>query len=324
MNEKDFKLLEFKDIESGIETLHEKGWDTGKYLGFPAIAAHYNMLPGSCTDWTGYPQSGKTELCLEFLLNTTEFYQWKHLIFAPDIGTSLEIMAKLIHKHTGQTFIKKYKNHIDIKTAFKACSMLLQHFKIIHKTNPKAQITPLGIWEYASEYKKREGLNTVMIDSWKDLHHDYENYGGSYAKYLSNILPIRNELAEHSKLHFHTIIHPKNPVRDNKGKVRPPFADDIEGGAQWNNSGKSIIAVHRENLSDNVSDIYFRKIKPEAVGRAGSTAVCLMYDYTKGRYYGLDPLSKQPVFAMEKQYVPQPIEANVNFYEPKEDDELPW
>jgi hypothetical protein len=328
MNEKDFKILEFSDVQPGLEKLQKDGWDSGAYLGFPIVANHYNMLPGSCTDWTGFPQSGKTEVCLEFLLNTSEFYGWKHLIFAPDIGTSLEIMAKLIHKSTGKTFIKKYSNHIDIKTAFNSCTMLLEHFKIIHKTNPKAKITPLGIWEYAREYKKRERLDTVMIDSWKDLHHDYDNHGGSYARYLSNILPIRNEIAEESKLHFHTIIHPKNPVRNKDGKVRPPSADDIEGGAQWNNSGKSIIAVHRENLNENVSDIYFRKIKPESVGRASSTAVCLMYDYAKGRYYAIDTLSYQPVFALKRppERV-EPIKPNISFHEPKKEEEgdgLPW
>jgi hypothetical protein len=325
---KGIKILDFNDIQPQLEVLHDKGWDSGVFVGFQNLEKNYNMLLGSCTDWTGYPQSGKTELCLEFLLNTTEFYGWKHLIYAPDIGTSLEIMAKLIHKYTGKTFKKKYPNYIDIQTAFKACTELLNHFKILHKTDAKAVLTPMQVWQLAIDLKKEEPLHTVMIDSWKDLHHDYERFGGSYAKYLSNILPVRNEMAEQSKLHFHTIIHPKNPVRDKNGKIRPPYADDIEGGAQWNNSGKTIIAVHRENLDESVSDVYFRKVKPEAVGKATATAVCLNFDYASSRYYTLDTLTRTPVFARKKQEMQEVkmevIKPNVNFYEKLEEDGLPF
>jgi hypothetical protein len=319
---KGFKILEFNDISAQIEKLHENGWDSGKYVGFDNVSKHYNMLPGSCTDWTGYPQSGKTELCLEFLLNTSEFYGWKHLLFVPDIGTSIEIMAKLIHKHTGKTFQKKYKNYIDIKTAFSACTILLENFKIIHKTDHRVQLSPIDVWEFAVDYAKKERLDSVLIDSWKDLSHDYEKHAGSYAKYLSSILPIRNEMAESSKLHFNTIIHPKSPVRNKDGKIRPPSADDMEGGAQWNNSGKSIIAVHRESLDENVSDIYFRKIKPEAVGRATSTAICLNFDVSNSRYYTLDPLTKSKIYGRRQQVEieQKPLTPNVDFLTPKKED----
>jgi hypothetical protein len=320
MKQQGFKILEYNDISRDIETLQQKGWDSGVYVGFERVAKHYNILPGSCTDYVGYPQSGKTELCLELLLNTSEFYGWKHLLFVPDIGTSLEVMAKLIHKSTGKTFKKQYPNHIDIKTAFNACTFLLEHFKIIHKTDPKIRLTPLDIWTYAVELKKKERIDTVMIDSWKDLYHDYSAYGGDYAKYLSSILPMRNEIAESSGLHLNTIIHPKNPVRNKDGKIRPPFADDMEGGAQWNNSGKSIIAVHRESPDENVSDIYFRKIKPEAVGRATATAVCLQFDYATSRYYVLADDGVTKMFATKT----RDQKPTVDFSEPRYKQDLPF
>lgn len=283
-----FKILDFNDIQPQIEELHKNGWDSGKFVGFDSFYNHYNMKSGSCTDWTGYPSHGKTEICLELLLNMTAFYGWKHLIYAPDIGNAIDIMAKLIHKHTGKTFKKKYNNFIEIKTAFSSCTHLIDNFKILHRTKTKAIITPIKLWEYAIEYSKENKLNTVMLDSWKDMYHDYKSVGGSYAQYLSNILPMRNELAELSGLHFHTIIHPKNPQRNDNRKIYPPSYDDMEGGAQWGNSGKSIIAVHRENFDDNRTDIYFRKIKPESVGIASSTPISLNFDFTSSRYFATD------------------------------------
>lgn len=282
---KGYKILNFADISPQIEQLHKSGWDSGHYVGFPCFHKHYNMIAGGCTDWTGFPSSGKSELMLELLFNMSEFYGWVNMLFVPDIGKSIEVMAKLIHKYTGKTFIKRYANYIDIQEAFNSCGWLLEHFKILHKTDIKARLTPVELWEYAVEYKKENRLDSVTIDSWKDLFHDYKSHGGNYAQYLSNILPIRNDIAENHGIHCHTIIHPKNPSLTKDMKIRPPHTFDMEGGAQWANSGKCIISVHREDYESNMTDVYFRKIKPESIGRNTSIPVALRFDIIKSRYY---------------------------------------
>lgn len=310
-----YKLLEFNDISSQLEAIHANGWDNGKYVGFPSFQRHYNMLPGSCTDWTGYPQSGKTELVLELMFNMTTFYGWKHMMYVPDIGSSVEVMCKLIHKYTGETMQKKYSNFISIKRAFDSCSFLIEHFKIIHKTGSERMPTPIELWEYAYEYSKNEQLNTFFIDSWKDCFHDYKNLGGSYAPYLSNVLPFRNAMAEKSGIHFHTSIHPKLPrLKDNK--VLPPDYFDMEGGMQWNNSGKSIISVHRENWDNNIVDVYFRKIKPEQIGVPTHTPICLQFDKKLSRYYCLSP-SGSEIYAQKEVTEPfgKALTPNIDFSE---------
>lgn len=295
---KGFKILEHDDIHEDIERVHTKGWDSGLHVGFDNIANHYNILQGSCTDWTGYPQSGKTELALEFLFNMTNFYGHTHMLFVPDIGSSVEVMIKLIHKYTGETFKRQYHNFITIKKVWESLPHLIHHFKIVHKTEIKAKASPVDLWEYAATYAKQSPLHSLLIDSWKDCWHDYKSYGGNYAQYLSNVLPIRNSIAEQSGLHFHTVIHPKLPFMGKDRKIMPPNYYDMEGGAQWNNSGKCIIAVHRENWDTNITDIYFRKIKPESVGRPTHTPVCLNFDVAKSRYYTIS--GTQTLFATKQ------------------------
>lgn len=310
---KGYKLLDFNDIQPEIEHLHEHGWDCGFYVGFPQFEKHYNMISGGCTDWTGYPSSGKSELVLEILFNMSTLHGWVHMLFVPDIGKSIEVMAKLIHKHTGKTFMKKYQNFIDIKTAFQSCTWLLEHFKIIHKIDIRAKTTPIELWQYASEYAKSNKLNSVMIDSWKDIYHDYKAHGGNYAQYLSNVLPIRNEIAEQSNLHMHTVIHPKNPMVSPKDrKVYPPSTFDMEGGAQWANSGKCIITVHREDFDSTTTDIYFRKIKPESVGRNTNTPVSLEFDIITSRYFYLNEDGSR-VYAGKKPLVVQQFKITPNY-----------
>ena len=281
-----FKIIELDDIHDKLKDFHKEGAKPGVSLGFNSCNDFYTMKLGSVTDWIGFPQSGKTELLLEFLFITSVKYGWKHLLCVPDIGDCIEVMAILIHKHTGKTFDKKYKNYIDWSHAYKSSQWILEHFKILEPQNAKNRISPVDFWEYAVEYKNQYGLHTATIDSWKDMYHDYDAHGGSYAKYLSEVLPIRNMLAEQNELHFHTVIHPKNPRRDDKGKIRTPQPDDMEGGAQWNNSGKTIISVHRDGIETKVADISILKVKPRVIGKRGF--FCLNFDPERSRYYEIE------------------------------------
>lgn len=307
-----FKILTHSDISKDLEVYHRLGAKKGVYLGFNSMKNFYSMRTSGVTDWTGFPQSGKTELLLECLFNTASFYGWKHLLFVPDIGDKIEVMAILIHKYTGRTFNKEYPNHIDINEVWTASAWLLEHFHIMTKTNPKATISPIEFWDFAVEYKKEHNIQTATIDSWKDMRHDYHLHGGTYAQYLSKMLPYRNMLSEIHDIHFHTVIHPKNPRRV-EGKIQQPQADDMEGGAQWSNSGKVIISVHRENKEGTDASVSMLKIKPRIVGKWGNFAI--NFDPSLSRYYDIDPMARS-----QKQYAqnisdkkPSAIKPNTEF-----------
>lgn len=282
---KGFKILEFKDIQDGLADYHKHGARPGLFLGFENMREFYSMRDEGVTDWTGLPQSGKTELLLECLFNTSIQYGRKHLLNVPDIGKSIEVMAILIHKYTGKTF-ENYPNKIELKKAFDACPWILEHFKIMEKQDPQAKITPLQYWDYACKEKDNLGIHTATIDSWKDLHHPYADHGGTYAMYLSHVLPARNMMSEQHNLHFHTVVHPKQPRRDRNGILIQPGIDDIEGGAQWNNSGKTIISVHRDSGYSVIAKCTTLKVKPRVVGKRGNFE--LLFNPALSRYYELD------------------------------------
>lgn len=307
---KGFKILEHSDIEKDLELYHRLGAKKGVYLGFESMRKHYSMRTNGVTDWTGLPQSGKTELLLECLFNTSSFYGWKHLLFVPDIGDEIEVMAILIHKYTGMTFDKKYPNYIDIHEVWKASSWLFEHFHIMKKTEPTATISPKEFWDFAVEYKKEYGIHTATIDSWKDMRHDYHLYGGTYAQYLSYMLPYRNMLSEQNDIHFHTIIHPKTPRRF-EGKIQQPDIDDMEGGAQWNNSGKVIISVHRENKEGTDANVKMLKIKPKVVGDWGFFGI--NFDPALSRYFDINPQARSQKQYATKEGKDNSLQPNTNF-----------
>ena len=279
-----FKITEQGDIVDKIYKYRDNYHKKGKYLGWEQFDKHYSMSLGNCTDWTGYPMSGKTQVLMELLVNTSKFYGWKHLVYFPDVGNNVEIVADLIHKKTGKSFNPNLENVINDTEITYAMEWVFRHFKIVTRSEVKGNLSPIDFWEWAIKIKDDEELHTASIDSWKDLSHNYEKHGG-YAQYLEYVLPLRNHLAEENNLHFHTIIHPKLTEKEN-GKRPAPGPYDLKGGSEWFNSGKCMITVHREDILSNEAIIYFNKIKPRSIGEVGS--IKLYFDKERLTYYYQD------------------------------------
>jgi hypothetical protein len=281
---KGFDIVKSVDIFNDVVKYAKQGALRGQYLGFPSIEEYYTMsLPG-VTDWTGFPRSGKTQVLMEFLLNTSEFYGWKHLVYFPDVGNAVEIIADLIHKRTGKTFDKRYKNHVTEMEISIEMTWVLEHFKILTKNDLKAKLTPYEFWDLSVKLKNEEGLHTASIDAWKDMRHDTTAFGRD-DKYLEDVLSYRNAMAEKHKLHFHTIIHPTRTDKDASGNRKPPTPYDLKGGTEWFNNGKNMVTVHREG-SDNGVKLFWNKIKPRSIGKTGVTEI--KFDLERFRYYEED------------------------------------
>ena len=311
-----FDIISGSEITENLLDYSRQGALRGKFLGFSNIHENYTMsLPG-VTDWTGFPRSGKTQVLMEFLLNTSEYYGWKHLVYFPDVGNEVEVLADLIHKKTGKTFDKRFQNVITENEIYKEMPWILHHFKILTKKDIKAKLTPYQFWDLAVKLKEKEGLQTASIDSWKDMKHDMTEFGRD-DKYLEDVLSYRNAIAEKHNLHLHTVIHPTRTEKDQNGNRKPPTPYDLKGGTEWFNSGKNMITVHRPVSSDGLVEIYFNKIKPRSIGKEG---ICELYfDLQNFRYYqknGNDNLYASKEFVKTTQ-------SKISDIEPEKDD-LPF
>jgi hypothetical protein len=229
--------------------------------------------------------SGKTQVLMECLLNTSLFHGWKHLIYFPDVGNTIEILADLINKYTGKTFNNLKENVITDLEIANASEWVCHHFKVLTKKDIKAKLTPVQFWDLAVKMSKEDELHTASIDSWKDLNHNYAEFGG-YAQYLEYVLPYRNQIAEDNNLHLHTIIHPKLTEKDKNGLRKAPNPYDLKGGSEWFNSGKCMITIHREDVMDNRVEIHVNKIKPRSNGSVGMCE--LWFDVNTLTYYDVE------------------------------------
>jgi len=278
---KGFKITKAHEVIDDLFRYRNNYHEKGKYLGFEGMDEYYSMSLGNCTDWTGFPMSGKTQVLMECLMNTSRFYGWKHLVYFPDVGSNVEIIADLINKKTGKSFNPSNYNVITDDEILQAIEWITHHFKVLTRDDIKAKMTPIEFWDYAVKIKKDEGLETASIDSWKDLNHPYNDYGG-YAQYLEFVLPYRNQIAEDNDLHLHTIIHPKLTEKEN-GKRSAPVPYDLKGGSEWFNSGKCMVTVHREDPTYYKAELYFNKIKPRSNGKIGKHEI--FFDKEKLVYF---------------------------------------
>lgn len=304
---KGFEILTASNTHTDILKYREQGAIRGVYLGFPLLHEVYTMsLPG-CTDWTGFPASGKSEYLLECLLNTSLFYGWKHLMYVPDIGDKNEIIAILIHKITGKTFDKRFvnSNYISEQEVNINLDWVLEHFRIIHKTDLKAKMTPYQFWDLAAEMNSEVegGIQTATIDSWKDMKHgvglDGEVFGRD-DKYLEDVLSYRNAMSEKHKQHYHIVIHPIKTEADKDGKRKPPTPYDLKGGSEWYNNGKCMITVHRKDNSPNGVDIMITKAKPKSVAKVGK--VEMFFDVKLAKFYS--NINNEKLYANKKLVTP--------------------
>jgi hypothetical protein len=318
-----------KELEQQLIEHYLGGGGKTFYCGFKALSPYYSVHEGGRTDWTGYPGSGKTELLLEVLNNTSEYYGHKHLIHMPDAGSVAEIISKIMHKMSGKQvkefYYDKDGNKVIIQDRLTQDEIkillpkVLNNF-VIFKPDGKSSkaVTPKEYWQFASDNKKYLGIFSAVIDSWNYMKHDVPS-NLRYDQWLEGTLSFANDLAESSKLHLHTIIHPKSPIKKD-GKVQIPDMHELKGGSEWANNGKSIIVVHRE-FDSNITDIKINKAKPEVVGIRGFTN--LFYDVKLGRFYETNGITKKYAEELSRKdevlMQMKPLEPNNNF-----DNHLPF
>lgn len=314
-----FDIISGSEISNELIKYSQQGALRGKYLGFSNLHENYTMsLPG-VTDWTGFPRSGKTQVLMEMLLNTSEYYGWKHLVYFPDVGNEIEIIADLIHKKVGKTFDKRFSNVISENEIHRELPWILEHFKILTKKDLKAKLSPYEFWDLAVKLKDELGIHTASIDSWKDMKHDITSFGRD-DKYLEDVLSYRNAIAEKYNLHLHTVIHPTRTEKDSAGNRKPPTPYDLKGGTEWFNNGKNMVTVHRPVCDDGIVEIYFNKIKPRSIGREGT---CYLYfDVNSFRYYQKDDSQEGGKLFASKDFKETIKNQVSNIQQP--DDDLPF
>lgn len=274
--------IRLTDVQDQVMTMYREGRDRGESTGFKTLDRFYRVKKGCTTYVTGTPGHGKTHFTFELLLNLTQSKGWKHLLFTPETGSDAEIVATLTEKYTKKKFDDLPFHPTDRMTEREAqitTGYLSQAFFLCDQSQT---MTVDKVLNTALEVKKDHGLDTIMIDPWNELSHDFSQNNGREDKYLEYTLGKIRRFARDNDVHVFIDAHPKTLHKNKDGQYEPATAWDISGGAPWFAKGESIICVYRPDET-NVSQIIIQKVKPAIIGKKGTCE--LYYDIPTGRYY---------------------------------------
>ncbi len=244
----------------------------------------------------GSPTSGKTELWFEFLINMSEFYGWKHVIYTPETGTKDEIVAELASKFLQKPFYKNYPGHMSESEKYKATQWLNEYFFIIDPADKG-----ISIVDFYDEVEKIEKdlkikIHTTTIDPFNEIAHDMTGSNGRQDLYVENMLGLCRRNAAKYTRHNCIITHcaDQQSITENGITYYPaPTARQYAGGQAWYRKGLAMLGVWRPPVGleekdgtpfeDNEVHVIIQKSKPKGVGNKGRAK--LFFDIKKNRYY---------------------------------------
>ena len=279
-----------KQVWEKLNILHTKGKVKGKYIGFNSLENKYSVKLGCTTYILGIPGHGKSEFLFEILINLSEFYGWRHIIYSPETGTATDIFLELAMK-----YCKKPLKQIDQKEFWKAIAFLDEYFYVLNpKDNEK---TPDKLFDLALKIKDEfymddKHFHTFSIDPWNELSHDFALYGGREDKYLAFMLGLIRQRSKENNIHTFIVAHPRTlREKKNDNTYSPPTTYEFSGGAEWFNKGETILCIYRPKIYDkelnqhyNNVNIIIQKAKPKGIG-CNKGEIELYYDVENGRYY---------------------------------------
>lgn len=279
-------IKRLNDIYGKFEDFIQNPLRKAYAIGIPEFDKLYKVVLGRTTWLGGIPSHGKTQFLLEMLIRLSENHGFRHLIYSPETGEAEEIYAELMCMYTKTLLRENAINRLTKERAAHAAAFIHHHFIVRDMTENMP--TPKEFIEEVGEFIKTEKIQTITIDPWNEIYHDFNPHGGREDKYLEFSLGLIRRFARKEDIHTFIVVHPRTLRKNSEGIYEAPTAFEFSGGAPWYAKGDSILCAYRPfEFSDTeyertYVDIIVQKAKPKYIGFKG-TFKC-DYDLQHGRY----------------------------------------
>jgi hypothetical protein len=307
MNKKSYFSVDDKIKE--LSELRYDGVVKGLSTGIEPLDDICSLKKGYPFYIAGSPHSGKTELGLEILLNTSVLYGWKHLVYSGESGSVSELIAELCYKLIGKPYLTKNTKQETITYCMSesermyAEQFIAQHFYFIDTEEIDTSITDFTISEFyslANSIENELGISfdTTYLDPFNDAIDESHKYNGRQDFFISSALKIcRRDAKKNNRVNF-IITHVADiaPVIDKETKLRytpVPMPSEWSGGREWHRRGFQMGLCYRpptflnneygQPHKDNELHFFIQKSKPKGVGKLGKAI--LYWDYKRNNYY---------------------------------------
>lgn len=292
-----------QSIDREVYAMREGGQNNFKKYGLKVMDGRMGIAQGYPVYAGGYDQTGKTEFLFELLLQRSELYGQKHLVFTGEVGTVQDVYMDLYSKAGFKPYSKfdaygHPQEHQTDKQAGESKLFIDEHFYVVDTLSTpelfrfddltKALDHFLDIYE-GGHIK----FSTISIDPYYEISREKEPQTDQALQVLFGKI---YRYGQRNKIDVFMTNHISKPLSFmdlSDGRKYPHMANAYQwaGGQKWKQKGFLLLGLYRPHpLGDypeppefNELWVTIEKAKPKGLGAQGLFKI--YYDTFAGRYY---------------------------------------
>jgi twinkle protein len=279
-------VLNIDDIWDSVLNYSEQGIENFS-IGLGESDTYFKMAFGEWSVVSGIPNSGKSDLIDQILVNMAVKYGFRSAIFSPESFPYEGHIKRMANK-----FKNKMCSTDDLDDSKEFIKEYFSWIKIDLKN-----LTLNGILQAFKELVLQRGVKICVIDPYNMLDHSAQKDFSYIGKQLSQI----TQFCQQTNTHLFLIAHPRKITSEN-GVFAKPNLYSISGSADFFNKAYNGIIVYRciGNRTKYKSDlvkVHVEKVKRKENGQLGTFEVAP--DFKNGGVYrALDKSDK--IITIEK------------------------
>ncbi len=267
-------IIKPEDIYNELEDWRKNGIDRGETTGLKDLDNLIHFKKGELIVWTGYANSGKSEMVDTVALKLME-KEWKFLYCSLEKLPKSHIQS-LIHKTTGTPIKDRTK-----KQQKEGIEFLKNNCAMISRKDFNPTID--NIFKMAKIYKNVYGLDAVIIDPFNYISSPHK---GDIFNHTAYVLEKCTLMAQSLDISVQMVAHPKKPDKVFGSKLPRLSMYSISGNADFANMSDIIIAVYR--TIDNTNRLEVLKVRDQDIDKTGSCE--FLFDKVTKRHEAYDNL----------------------------------
>lgn len=290
-------------VETNTYQIREGNGLKFKKYGLKVMAEYMGIATGFPLTAGGFDQTGKTEFIFELLLQRSELYDQKHLLFTGEVGSVEDIYIDLYSKAGFKPYNKfdVYGNpqpHQTDKEAAKSKMFIDNHFFVVDTKNTPDLFRfddltkEIDKFAFANELDI-QNFDTITIDPYYEISRENEPQTDQALQVLFGKIYRYGQKNKVDVIMTNHISKPEKYIDLSDGRKYPAMASSYQwaGGQKWKQKGFLLLGLYRPHPLGDYSEpprpnelwVTVEKSKPKGLGKQGLFK--LYYDAFCGRYY---------------------------------------
>ena len=298
-NENACKEVSVFDVMGEIKEHFVDGYPLGETSHIKKLDANFRWRKGFLYAFSGYPQSGKSEIINWLMVIRAKMYGDKVLMYSPESNTK-ELILDLCRAYLGKNVNPEFPDICSEEEFEGALTFIAEHFMFLENNNDMPTINVLiDKFEKFSD----KGYSSFVIDPLNWVVESNAGESNLY-QYLKLTLTILKQFAKATQSLMIYVEHPKTPAPV-RGVIPRATAFSLAGGTMHFNKVDCMVVMHRltdddvqmkvksgeilsrmlENKENHIKFVEFESVKMKSQRINGVLGSCIIeYDIKTGRY----------------------------------------